>query len=465
MKFQLKLKCHCTEDDECSFQGACITFLGPLVLEFTNIFGATVDQVSQVFTIILFCYLTSALLGRSINSQTLNQRQYKPMTTVIGTLIFKCVNRQLVVVLLLSLITSSFFLIPSATNLNEFFVYSSFIGLGGGGYDTAQVAWIIDVWRDESPPWILTQHFAYALGALAPPIILAKFLTNDSSTDELYTMTGRNIDTPFYIVGTLGIVAVVINIVIYLVFRKRTAVVLVTSNIQEPLIVDPSWERESIDSRSNSSDGVSVTTALISRNRDSSKRKIYIIGLCCSVIGFYSALELCTQQFLPTYTHFSPMKLSPTEAANVLFGLQLGFTIGRLVGILLILKIQPHFIFAGNLILLSISNTILYIWGGSSMTMLWIGSVMIGVGMSTVYPSLYAYIEKYLVITESVSGVITIAGSCMSAIYPLIVGNSIETNPEILMYVNYVSIFVCSVAFTLLFSMTYVRTRAGYTRI
>lgn len=419
--------------------GVCITLLGPLVLEFTNIFHSTVDQVSEVFTIILFCYLTSALLG---------------------TLIFKCVNRQLVVLLLLSLITSSFFLIPSATNLNEFFVYSSLIGLGGGGYDTAQVAWIIDIWRDESQPWILTQHFAYALGALATPLILAKFLTNDNSTAEFHTAS--DIRTPFYIVGSLGILAVVINIILYIAFRKRTQVVLVTNNIQEPLIVDSSWEHESIESGTSS---VSVTTALISRNRDSSKRKIYIVGLCCGVIGFYSALELCTEQFLPTYTHFSPMKLSPTDAANVLFGLQLGFTIGRLVGILLILKIEPHYIIAGNFVLLSISNTILYIWGGSSMTMLWIGSSMIGVGMSTVYPSLYAYIEKYLFITESVSGIITIAGSCMSAIYPIIVGNSIETNPEILMYVNFVSIFVCSLAFSLLFSMTYERTRAGYTRI
>ncbi|KAG4071203.1 hypothetical protein HA402_001193 [Bradysia odoriphaga] len=423
--------------------GVCITFLSPLVLELTNIFDSTVDQVSEVFTIILVCYLASAL---------------------VCTLIFKCVNRQLIVLLLLSLITSSFFLIPSATNLNEFFVYSSLIGLGGGGYDTAQVAWIIDIWRDESSPWILTQHFAYSLGTLAPPIILANFLTNGNATDKLDTTTAHDIRIPFYIAGSLAIIAVVINIIIYLTFRKRTAVVLVTSNIQEPLIVDTSWERESIDSRSSSS-GVSVTTALISRNRDSSKRKIYIIGLCCGVIGFYSALELCTQQFLPTYTHFSPMKLSPTEAAKVLFGLQLGFTIGRLVGIFLILKIQPHFIFAANLILLAISNTILYIWGGSSMTMLWVGSVMIGVGMSTVYPSLYAYIEKYLFITESVSGVITIAASCMSAIYPLIVGNSIETNPEILIYVNYASICVSSVAFSLLFSMTYVRARVGYTRI
>ncbi len=373
--------------------------------------------------------------------------------------------------LLLSLVASSFFLIPSATDLTEFYMFSSLIGLGCGGYDTAQVAWIIDLWRDESPPWILGQHFAYSLGTLAPPIILANFLTNNNVTEGAGPPNQTDLRIPFYIAGSMVILAFIVNIIIYFALhRNRVHLVATTTtptanNIQEA-IVEPSWERESISSTSSST-SVSVTTALISRNRDTSKRKIYIIGLSCCVIGFYSALELCTQQFLPTFAHFSPMKVPPTEGAKVLFGLQLGFTIGRFVGIFLVLKIRSHFIFAGNLVLLSISNTILFIWGGTSMTWLWVGSIMIGVGMSTVYPSLYAFIEKYLFVTESVSGIITIAGGFVSSIYPLIVGNSVETNPEILMFVNYVSIVVTSIAFSFLFYMTYMRSRSrsGYTRI
>lgn len=367
---------------------------------------------------------------------------------ISGTLIFRCINRQLVVILLLSLVASAFFLIPSATNLKDFFIYSSLIGLGSGGYDTAQVAWIIDIWRDESPPWILGQHFAYSLGTLASPVIIANFLPNHNSTDELEFTTSSpasqiDIHIPFYIAGFMAIVSVVINLIIHFAFVSRNRYFPIDSNIQEPPVAGTSWER----------------------NRNARKRKIYVIGLSCCVIGFYSALELCTQQFLPTYTHFSPMKLSPTDGARVLFGLQLGFTISRFVGIILVQRVRPHFIFVGNLILLTISNTILFIWGGSSMTMLWVGSVMIGVGMSTVYPSLYAFIEKYLNITETVSGVITISGGFISSIYPVIVGNSVEAKPEILMYVNYISISVCYVSFSLLFCMTYMRSSRGYVRI
>lgn len=374
------------------------------------------------------------------------------------------------VLVLLLLVASSFFLIPSATNLTEFFVYSSLVGLGSGGYDTAQVAWIIDLWRGESAPWILSQHFAYALGTLTPPIILANFLTKSDASNELdITTNGSTGDTdisiPFYIVGCMALFSIFINFLICCTYSNRNQSVPIADNTQEA-VVEPTWERESISSGSSSS-SVSVTTSLISRNRNATRRKSYIIGLCCCVIGFYSALELCTQQFLPTYAHFSSVKLSPTEASRVLFGLQLGFTIGRCIGIYLVLKIRPHILLIGNLVLLTISNTILLLWGGSSMTSLWIGSIMIGVGMSTVYPSLYAYIEKYLFVTETVSGIVTVASGLVSSIYPLIVGNSVETNPNILMYVNYLSIFVCCVAFSLLFSMTYVRRRSsrGYSRI
>ncbi|KAJ6643567.1 Sodium-dependent glucose transporter 1 [Pseudolycoriella hygida] len=421
--------------------GAGVTFLSPLVLEFTRRFNASVDEISRVFTIILICYMSSALLC---------------------TLLFKCVNRQFVVLFLLSFVACSFFLIPAATNLTQFYLFSSLIGVGSGGYDTAQVAWIIDIWRDESAPWILSQHFAYSLGTLGPPLIISHFLPSNHSTEATgFGTDALDIHIPFYITGSMTILAVAINFVIFFTFLNRNPVISIGNNIQEAVVV-PSTQRGSISSSSSTS-SISASTPLLPRNRNRNllKRKIYLIVLSCCVIGFYSALELCTQQFLPTYAHFSPMKLSPTEGARVLFGLQLGFTIGRFVGIFLVQKISPHFIFTGNLILLTISNTILFVWGGHSITLLWVGSIMIGVGMSTVYPSLYAFIEKYLFITESVSGIITVSSSFVAAMYPVIVGNSVETNPEILMYVNYVSISVCYIAFSLLFSMTFMRRSRG----
>lgn len=356
--------------------------------------------------------------------------------------------------------TTSFFTIPFATNLTTFFLFSSLIGLGSGGYDTAQVAWIIDIWRHESPPWILGQHFSYSLGTLAPPLLLAHFLPNTNSsqpnneTSTIIPPIDSDLRIPFYVAGAFSVVSIITNVVLFFALRNRNPSIIDT--------LDNNVEEEEPIAGSSTEDSESLT---ISIPQDSMKRKACLIALSCCVIGFYSALELCTQQFLPTFTHFSELKLTPPEGARVLFGLQLGFSIGRLVGILLVLKIPPHFIFAGNFIILTISNTILFMWGGSSLTWLWVGSIMIGVGMSTVYPSLYAFVEKYLFVTESVAGIITVAGGFVSSIYPVIVGNSVESNPEILTYVNFVSIIVCSVAFSILFWVTHMNSSGRYKKL
>lgn len=248
----------------------------------------------------------------------------------------------------------------------------------------------------------------------------------------------------------MAILSVVVNLIIYFAFINRSQYVSIENNAKKPAV------------RSNGS-SMSVTTALIPRKQNSVKRKIVLIGLSCFVIGFYSALQMCTQQFLPTYAHFLPLKLSSTEGAEILFGFQIGFNIGRLVGIFLVLKIRTHFIFVGNLIVLSMANTILFIWGGDSMALFWIGCVMMGLGMSTVYPTFFAFIEEFLNITETVSGSVTVAGGFVATISCLIMGKFVERSPEILVYVNYASIFLSFIAFFLLFSVTYMRP--GSTRI
>ncbi|CAG7836798.1 unnamed protein product [Allacma fusca] len=306
---------------------------------------------------------------------------------------------------------------------------------------------MIDIWRHESAPFILCQHFTYSVGTMVPPLLLGPFLTdrienvtitNSSIVESMEASAELYI--PFSVVAALIISGIVMHCGLGMAYKNRAIVYGVNSSAVEHLKDIPEDE------------GLSVL-------EDTLKRKICLVALACFIIGFYSALELCTSQFLPTFSNFSDVHLSQSEAAKVLFGLQLGFSIGRLVGIILVLRIAPQFLFVGNFTVILVSNIILSVLGGSSVTWLWIGSVSIGVGMSTVYPVLYAYIEKYIFVNTTVAGVITVAGGMVSSIYPLIVGNSVEKNPRILTYVNFVSIAVCTAAFFVLFWTTQARSK------
>ncbi|CAG7822421.1 unnamed protein product [Allacma fusca] len=427
----------------CTFTlGICMSFLNPTMLDFSHKFDSSVDYVSKVFTVNFACYLFGALGG--------------------GVLM-KVLNRQFFVMIALTLMTVPLFTIPFATTPMIFFVLAGVMGFGSGGYDAAQVAWIIDIWRHEAAPFILTQHFAFSLGTLIPALIQGPYLTEEvdeegcpTSTED-YTISttasygegGRNnttdepfesrLATPFTVAGGLVLVSIVIQIVLYL-FAYRTT--KLSNNDKEKEVVEKMPETKIIPELPP---------------KGTLKQQLVIIGLVAAVQGFYQGLEVCTGQFIPTFARFSEVCLSEKKAAQIALMLQLGFSGGRLIGIILVLKIAPHFLLAGNFILIVAANTILLVLGGSNVTWLWVGSIAMGAGMSTVFPAVYAYIEKYLFVTDSIAAFVAVSGGLVSCVYPIVVGNSVENSPAILTYVNFLSIAVCLVTFVVLFYITHIK--------
>ncbi|CAG7652348.1 unnamed protein product [Allacma fusca] len=409
--------------------GICISFLNPTILDFSHKFDSPVDHVSKVFSVSLATYLVGALAGG---------------------IILKFLNRQLFVMIMLTLMTLSLFTIPYANTEIEFFTLAGVMGLGNGGFDAAQLAWIIDIWRHEAAPFILTQHFAVSVGRLVPPLLLGPFLSEEkeegeaefiiSTTSEPYQ---SRLHVPFAIGAAFILVCLISQAALYLFVFRPTK-----SNTNNVATQETQEDKEK---------GDESTNELSQSGGESLKRKILLIVLICCVLGFYQGMELCTAQFIPTFSHFSEVGLSEKQSARIALGLQLGFALGRLLGIFLVLKIAPHFLFAGNFLLLLASNIILLICGGSSVEWLWVGSIAIGLGMSTVLPAVYAYIEKYIFVSDSIASIVAGFGGLVAFVYPIIVGNAVEYNPEVMTYVNFLSIAVCGVASVALFYITHVR--------
>ncbi|CAG7786312.1 unnamed protein product [Allacma fusca] len=421
--------------------GLANSFLNPTVLDFSHKLNESVDSVAIVFTVLTAAYLVGALF------------------TGIASLY---IPRPVSVLLVLSLMTIPLFTIPYTESLMMLYVHAAIVGFGVGGLDASQAAWIIDIWRHEAAPFILSLHFAASVGSLIPPLILGPYLTEEEdkacneTTITISTSTSTELpyesklQVPFTIGASITCISIVIQVFMYIsVFRQNKS----ASSNQNTKNGEKN-EVEEVEMEESSKDASTATEAASSSGL---VRTIMLVVLCCCVIGFYQGLELCTAQFIPTFAHFSKVCLSEKESARIAFGLQMGFASGRLGGIFLVLKIAPHFILAGNFLLLLISNIILLVWGGSNVTWLWIGSVVIGLGMSTVYAAVYAFVEKYLFVTDRIASTVAVCGGLVSAIYPIVVGKSVEHNPEVLTYVNFLSLFVCGVAFSILFYVTHIR--------
>jgi len=377
-----------------------------------------------------------------------------------GGIAFNYVNRQIASGLLLLLMGTGTILLPIVPSLLLFFVTAAIVGFGGAGYDTAQIVWIIEMWETKAAAYIQTQHFCFALGTLVSPLLMKSFLpmdtleTNDGGitlqSDILTTAEGigtnnttllyqsETLDSdqssqlyvPFLIGGIFTIIGGILLLLLYGIKKyekpSKSGVIANEDNNQ----TDPG------------------------KSKGCNCRKLILILLSAVVLGAYSGMELCSFQFLPTFTHFIDLKLSQQDGALVLSGLAAAFTVGRAIGIFIVLKIRPEILLLGNILLVITGNTLLLFFANSSLPILWGGAILLGIGFSTVFPSFYGYIEQHLKVSNVVGASMIVAGGLVSSLYPIIIGSFIEKNPFILMYTNYFSLVACTSAFLVIYTIT-----------
>ncbi|CAG7826171.1 unnamed protein product, partial [Allacma fusca] len=171
-------------------------------------------------------------------------------------------------------------------------------------------------------------------------------------------------------------------------------------------------------------------------------KKLILITLASILVGVIQAMEGNAFQYLPTFTHYSEVQMSEVEGANIMSAFTIAYTLGRLAGIFVSLKIIPQILICVNILFVFASSVVLLIAGNGSdthSTML-VGSILLGIGFSTGIPSVFDYLKIHLEITNVVGAILMVAGMGISSIFPLIVGGFIEETPAVIVYLNFASI-------------------------
>lgn len=339
------------------------------------------------------------------------------------------------------------YMTPFCSTKALFFVMGGVLGFSSGIYDSSQMIWIIEIWQHKSGPFIQAQHFCYAVGAILPTIIVASFLnhyhnSNTTVTTALLTEPSR-IHIPFLIIGTFSSLAVAFQMFLFVFYRYHSPPMYANENFE--LIGDaknvPSQMQ--IDSPENVSINQQASADII---MGMSKRKFKLIACTVLFLGAYGGMEVCTLQFIPTFGQYSDLDMTESASAYVLTGLTAMFAIGRGIGIFIIFKVRAELILITNFIFVILANIILLTCANNNLTMFWIGSILLGAGYSSMFPSFCAFMEKYLVFTSAITSIILVFASTLASIYPLIVGKIIDQNAVVLTYTNFFSTMICLVA-------------------
>jgi len=70
--------------------------------------------------------------------------------------------------------------IPHCTNLTQLFILAGINGFSIGSFDTAINVWILEIWAEESGPFMQALHFTYGIGSFVAPLICEPFLSSES---------------------------------------------------------------------------------------------------------------------------------------------------------------------------------------------------------------------------------------------------------------------------------------------
>ena len=169
------------------------------------------------------------------------------------------------------------------------------------------------------------------------------------------------------------------------------------------------------------------------------QRVVYIAFLVLLALFFvlYVAMEMVFGTFLMTFA-VKQLGWSKTKGAAVTTAFMGAFTGGRGLGIILVTLIRPSILLTADLILCVIFSVILTGFVNMHVSVLWICSVGLGLGMATVYATGFTWTETYIGVSGKVSAMILVASAVGEMAGPASTGPLMEK----VGYISYVYVML-----------------------
>jgi MFS family permease len=127
----------------------------------------------------------------------------------------------------------------------------------------------------------------------------------------------------------------------------------------------------------------------------------------------------------------------------------LSFTISRGISFFIAIKTRPQHMIACHLLILLIANTILF-FGQNSLTLLWIGTLIIGYGFGPLYAAIFALIGHYIEMTDRIGTIFIFASASIYLFLPFILGTFIEKHSFVLILSIAINLIISIFVFALI---------------
>ncbi len=174
----------------------------------------------------------------------------------------------------------------------------------------------------------------------------------------------KSLIKPFFLIGSLFILSAIMMLLMF-IFRRY--------KYQENQEVEGNDETKSTEP--------DITNSRTKLSKQIGSPNKLIIGLGAICISTYTAVELSCFQFIPAFAQYHKLKLSASKSTLLLSAMAIAYTVFRGLSIFIAIKVKPQYMLCCHYCIIFISCVILLL-SENSLLMLWIGDIMIGVGLS-----------------------------------------------------------------------------------
>ena len=159
--------------------------------------------------------------------------------------------------------------------------------------------------------------------------------------------------------------------------------------------------------------------------------RVTILSLFSVFLLLYVGLEVAYAGYIFTYGYTSNVAMSKDSSAFLTSGFWGSFALARLAAVPISRYLKPSKILFLDLMGCVLGSVVLIsqIKDGdccaADSTKLWVGTVILGVSMASVFPAALSWVEYFLTVSGRTASVLVVASSCGEMLIPLAVGRTI----------------------------------------
>ncbi|XP_077995952.1 sodium-dependent glucose transporter 1A-like [Glandiceps talaboti] len=460
-------------------QGLTAGILGPSLPDFQLQVSASLKWISFVFT------------ARSIGSL---------IGTVVGGLVYDKIETSLVLCLSLLVMAIVGMIMTHVENIALLVIAMVTWGVSAGFNNTGCNTWCMKIWGDKSIPYVQALHFTFALGATVSPLITSPFLsspdqqlsvTNNSLklasnlpniSSDIYSVSNRQFSLPnetatvlpyrnndgsYFTVeyasdltyspiyqeyenksrGLLWVPYTIVSAYIFLVS-------VFFAYIHCCFVARPSNSCMYLEEKATEDDYVQTET--VSREKT---YRIFLIILLSVFFFVYAPLEIVYGSFLYIYAVEGNVKFTPQMASYLNSAFWGTFAAARGISVCCAVRLASKTMLTIDIFGVCFDSSLLSIFARENAVALWIGSILLGASMASLYPSALSWANLYIHVTGRVTSVFLFVTSSSMMIFPWFVGVLFDTVGVLcLMYVTSAACLFTAVTYVI---MQFVASKLG----